>query len=178
MYGGAQREQRLWYCAEGVEVDHCNYFKRQETVDKLVQGLTRQQGDTSGFETVQPKGVSRAAAEKPTDNPEKPCVILLPGIMGSHLAVDDDGDRKIDCSDRDCRNDPVCAPVAEICDNGIDDDGDRKVDCSDRDCRQDPACDSGGPGGDPEICDDGIDNDGDGKTDCADKKDCGKDPAC
>jgi pimeloyl-ACP methyl ester carboxylesterase len=96
MYGGAQRSKRLWYCAEGSEIDHCSYFRREETVKKLVHGLTREPGDTSGFETVKPKGAARAADEKPEDNPEKPCVILLPGIMGSHLAVvedDDDRDR-------------------------------------------------------------------------------------
>jgi pimeloyl-ACP methyl ester carboxylesterase len=96
MYGGAQRSKRLWYCAEGSEVDHCSYFRREETVNKLVHGLTRESDDTSGFETVKPKGAARAAEQKPEDNPDKPCVILLPGIMGSHLAVvadDDDRDR-------------------------------------------------------------------------------------
>jgi pimeloyl-ACP methyl ester carboxylesterase/tetratricopeptide (TPR) repeat protein len=96
MYGGAQRSQRRWYCAEGSEVDHVSYFRHEETVKKLVHGLTREPDDTSGFEMSKPKGAARGAAQQPQDNPEKPCVILLPGIMGSHLAVvegDSDRDR-------------------------------------------------------------------------------------
>ncbi len=93
MYGGARRVQRLWYCAEGAEVDHVSYFRHNETVDKLVQGLTREPGDTSGFSTIRPKGAARAVPEQPSDNPDKPCVIVLPGIMGSHLAVVEDGGR-------------------------------------------------------------------------------------
>jgi hypothetical protein len=59
--------------------------------------------------------------------------------------VDDDGDNKVDCSDRDCRKDPYCdgggTTDPEICDDGIDNDGDGKTDCADKgDCNKDPAC--------------------------------------
>lgn len=59
--------------------------------------------------------------------------------------IDNDGDNKVDCSDKkDCGKDPVCTGGGgntEICDDGIDNDGDNRVDCADKkDCRTDIAC--------------------------------------
>src|SRR5262249_38204806 len=54
--------------------------------------------------------------------------------------VDDDCDGAIDCADSGCRFAAKCAPVAEICNNGIDDDHDGQIDCSDSDCAGNPTC--------------------------------------
>ena len=58
--------------------------------------------------------------------------------------IDNDGDGKTDCSDRDCRQEPECSQSggdSEICNDGIDNDGDGKIDCADKkDCRTDPSC--------------------------------------
>jgi len=67
----------------------------------------------------------------------------------------------------------VCAPPAEVCDNGVDDDGDQLIDCDDPDCVEHPAC-APPP---QELCDNGVDDDGDKLVDCADP-DCNQDPTC
>jgi CHAT domain-containing protein/pimeloyl-ACP methyl ester carboxylesterase len=89
MYGGAARERRLWYRAEGREVHHCNYFARSETVDKLVAGLTRAGADAPGYQTNVPPGAVRAHVESasPKEGVDRTAVVLIPGIMGSHLTV-------------------------------------------------------------------------------------------
>ena len=71
--------------------------------------------------------------------------------------VDDDGDRKVDCDDRECRDDPACADGGGD-GNGNDDDGD--CDDSDDDDGAD-GCghDVGGDDGDDGDDDDGGDDD-------------------
>ncbi len=92
MYGGARRARRLWHLEENRHVTHVNYFRRFDTAQVVQQGLLRADGDTSGFESRMPKGVKRAHVDqgKPEENVDRPAVILLPGIMGSHLRVQDE----------------------------------------------------------------------------------------
>ena len=89
MYGGAARSQRLWHLEENRHVTHVNYFRRSETARVVQRGLVRADGDTAGFQTRKPRGVDRGRIKegKPDDNRGLPGVILLPGIMGSNLAV-------------------------------------------------------------------------------------------
>jgi pimeloyl-ACP methyl ester carboxylesterase len=89
MYRGAVRAKRSWYRAEGPEVHHCNYFARDETVQKLVDGLTRSDTADGGFAITEPRSVQRGALHPtaPEDHTEQPAVILIPGVMGSHLSV-------------------------------------------------------------------------------------------
>jgi hypothetical protein len=66
-----------------------------------------------------------------------------PGLQRLPNSIDNDGDGKADCVDRDCRNDVACTggTVSELCDDGIDNDADGKTDCADKkDCNRDPAC--------------------------------------
>lgn len=77
----------------------------------------------------------------------KPCPDTEPAPGDSEICdngEDDDGDGKTDCSDRDCRKDPLCdidSIETEDCGDGIDNDGDNKVDCEDKkDCRNAPDC--------------------------------------
>ena len=89
MYGGALRERRRWHREENRFVTHLNYFQRPETVDVVRRGLLRKDGDDNGFATHRPKGAKRGRVKdgKPGDNTDAIGVILLPGIMGSNLAV-------------------------------------------------------------------------------------------
>ena len=53
--------------------------------------------------------------------------------------IDNDGDGKTDCSDRDCRNDAACDDGGTVateknCKDGKDNDGDGLIDCADSDC--------------------------------------------
>jgi hypothetical protein len=98
--------------------------------------------------------------------------------------IDNDGDGKTDCDDRDCDSFAACQPMPEYgvpfetsCADGIDNDHDGLTDCADRDC--DDVCPQPaymGPFGEW-SCDDGRDNDGNGLTDC-DDPDCASFAAC
>ncbi len=89
MYGGALRRRRRWHREENRFVTHLNYFQRAETVEVVRRGLLRADSDDSGFATHRPKGAKRGRVKegKPGDNTDAIAVILLPGIMGSNLAV-------------------------------------------------------------------------------------------
>lgn len=97
MYAGARRRQRRWWLAEGSKVDHCNYFSRGESNERLVAGLTRADDATGGFAIHAPRGRGRGPGALFGDDDglgrgevgahrDRPAVFLLPGIMGSHLA--------------------------------------------------------------------------------------------
>jgi hypothetical protein len=82
--------------------------------------------------------------------------------------VDNDGDAKTDCDDKDCRFAPPCQMAELQCQDGIDNDADGDADCADADC--DGAPQDGGVCEFPSetTCNDGVDNDGDDLLDCAD----------
>ncbi len=88
--------------------------------------------------------------------------------------VDDDCDRRTDCSDSDCARDPECAMCApEVCRGGADEDCDFVLDCADSDCAEDPICCAAREA----TCDDALDDDCDGLRDCSDP-DCASSRAC
>jgi pimeloyl-ACP methyl ester carboxylesterase len=97
MYAGATRRRRLWHLEENRHVTHVNYFKRFETAQVVERGLLREQGEIGDFETRIPKGVERGHVDVglPDESVDKPGVILVPGVMGSHLRVKDAA-KKID----------------------------------------------------------------------------------
>lgn len=91
MVGGAKRQGRmLTSFHKGPEVNHFNYFRNADSAQRLVAGLT-QTGDLEGFEPLTPptEDIARAVAASRAVGP-RPVVFLLPGIMGSELAVGDD----------------------------------------------------------------------------------------
>ncbi len=106
MYGGTPRQPApagggaLFLLDQGGRVTHFNYFANERTVQALVEGLT--QAQPSGFRSIGPLSWAgddasglRAKAERPADRPPaaaRPALILLPGILGSHLKV---GQRRI-----------------------------------------------------------------------------------
>lgn len=93
MWGGARRlgGERHFF-DQGPNVNHVRYFENEATVNRLVAALTAADPAQDGFAEAAapatapiPRSVRRGPA---TDGP-RPVVFLLPGIMGSHLAVGD-----------------------------------------------------------------------------------------
>lgn len=87
MSGGAARKQGIWLkSVAGPAVHHLSYFKRAESVRPLLAALG---GSNDGF--VELDGPSTAyigrggVDVKP--RPDGPIVLMLPGIMGTQLAV-------------------------------------------------------------------------------------------
>lgn len=87
--GSAELRGRFFF-DKGGDVHHFNYFRNPKTVERLVLGLTRSDAATAGFEPI---GASTEKELKTRSygrqrGVDKPVIFLLPGIMGSHLAVD------------------------------------------------------------------------------------------
>lgn len=89
MFGGARREGgAAFFFQRGSDVSHFRYFANDESVGRLARAIARPEGQDDGFEPFfalqSDDGVlpyQRAEAKA------QPVVFLLPGIMGSHLAV-------------------------------------------------------------------------------------------
>ncbi|MDK9725475.1 MAG: CHAT domain-containing protein [Sterolibacteriaceae bacterium MAG5] len=87
MSGGAPRRQGIWLKAlAGPKVHHFSYFDRKESVLPLLEALA---GGSDGFEALAaPSRVELARGgihTKPLAG--GPIALMLPGIMGSHLAI-------------------------------------------------------------------------------------------
>jgi len=102
MYGGAPRAGGALYLLDrGGRVTHSEYFGNERTADAVCGALMHDKPE--GFGLIGPlswqgtsatgvRGRGRAAVRRGGDEArpasDKPAVILLPGICGSHLAVD------------------------------------------------------------------------------------------
>lgn len=96
MYGGAPRAGGASFLLDrGGRVAHSSYFAAERTAEAVCNALTQEQ--PAGFATIGPlswsgqsAAGSRAARGGADGRPasDKPAAILLPGILGSHLAVD------------------------------------------------------------------------------------------
>lgn len=87
MSGGAARKQGIWLkSVAGPAVHHLSYFKRAESARPLLSALA---GSNEGFvELIGPSTalIARGGIDtKPLQ--DGPIALMLPGIMGSHLAV-------------------------------------------------------------------------------------------
>ncbi len=107
-----------------------------------------------------------------------------------------DGDRFVDCDDRDCQFTNVCRGMCAMgpenteaaCSDGCSNDDDDFIDCADFDCGQTMTCGGGncdsGPEDNLQACSDGCSNDGDRFIDCDDfdccavRLDCPAGTAC
>ncbi|MDO8836992.1 MAG: CHAT domain-containing protein [Vicinamibacterales bacterium] len=90
MSGGAPRERGIHQkVVTGRDVTHFTYFERDESALALFDAL---RGLDTGFEQVD--GPSRATISRGGKAPKRkdnaPIVFLLPGIMGSHLRLEQD----------------------------------------------------------------------------------------
>jgi tetratricopeptide (TPR) repeat protein len=97
MYGGAAREGgALFLLDRGAKVAHNSYFAGERSAEAVCNALT--QNEPSGFAVIGPlswagedssgtRGGRTRGSEDTRPASDKPAVILLPGICGSHLAV-------------------------------------------------------------------------------------------
>lgn len=100
MYGGTPRAGGASFLLDqGGKATHFNYFANDKTVLAVVGGLT--QDNPAGYQTIGPlswagqdSGGLRARRAAPDGKPpaQRPAVIVLPGILGSHLKA---GDKRI-----------------------------------------------------------------------------------
>jgi CHAT domain-containing protein/pimeloyl-ACP methyl ester carboxylesterase len=81
--------------ASGPEVDHFSYFENRESIQWLVSGLTRADDEMGLFQPIevaqkeQPRWRDAVMSSHAVTNP-RPLAVVLPGIMGSELQLDDD----------------------------------------------------------------------------------------
>ena len=96
MYGGAVRTSGArFFFDHGPQVNHFSYFKNDTSVKKLVSAM-RSKPETDEFKpfmsdipTVSRSYRGPAASRGIGDGSTKPIVFLLPGIMGSHLSLNE-----------------------------------------------------------------------------------------
>lgn len=96
MYGGAPRSLGATFVLDrGGASSHFNYFTNERTAAAIVSGLIEANPagwrligplSTAGESSTGERGARRGESQHQSQ-PEKPAVILLPGILGSHLAV-------------------------------------------------------------------------------------------
>lgn len=94
MWGGAMRQEgrERFSFHQGPNVTHFRYFVNKDSVQRMVAALTAVDGADDGFEKLikrQTEPIPRSV-RKGTPTGTWPIVFVLPGIMGSHLAVEDD----------------------------------------------------------------------------------------
>lgn len=90
MFGGSERSGGAAFLfRRGSDVNHFSYFENPDSAEGLARTLSRSSSEADGFEPF-----SVRAADSGTPPYEKrdvaegaPVVFMLPGIMGSHLAI-------------------------------------------------------------------------------------------
>ncbi len=95
MYGGVPRDHGATFVLDqGGKVSHFNYFGNEATAAAITNALV--DGDTRKYQPIGPKswagedssGTRAAVVRDATPMSDKPAVFMLPGILGSNLAVD------------------------------------------------------------------------------------------
>jgi pimeloyl-ACP methyl ester carboxylesterase len=94
MYGGIRRSAKAarFLRDKGSAVNHFNYFQNSRSVGWLVDGLTRSEGSTGGFQPIEearheaPKWREAVRRSRAALAP-RPLAVVLPGTMGSALDV-------------------------------------------------------------------------------------------
>ncbi len=89
MYGGMERVKGArYFFDQGPEVCHFSYFRNEESVRRLKTALLEDSAE--GFLPLPaPREITQRTYRGTATQP-LPVVFLLPGIMGSHLAVDEE----------------------------------------------------------------------------------------
>jgi hypothetical protein len=104
MYGGTARQQAgaSFVLDRGAKVSHFNYFANARSVQAVLDGLTQQAPadfrligplswagkDASGIRAANAVARSRGPDRDGRPAEERPAVVVLPGILGSNLALD------------------------------------------------------------------------------------------
>lgn len=94
MSGGLKRPLKgaRFRKAQGPEVDHFSYFENRDSVQWLLAGLTRSDDDNGGYRPIEeaqkepPRWRDAVVASHAAVKP-RPLAVVLPGTMGSELAV-------------------------------------------------------------------------------------------
>ncbi len=91
MFGGLSRLEggARTYRDAGPDVDHFHYFRNDETAKQVGTGLLRAQNDLGGFTSFDAPARLDALIQNRSAAPQ-PHLFILPGILGSHLEIDDD----------------------------------------------------------------------------------------
>ncbi|AET95061.1 hypothetical protein BYI23_D015510 (plasmid) [Burkholderia sp. YI23] len=95
MYGGVPRERTASFMFDqNGQVSHFRYFSNPSTADAITSAII-DDVTPAGFQTIGPlswegkdSGGLRGAA--PANDPSKPALIVLPGILGSNLKIGDE----------------------------------------------------------------------------------------
>ena len=91
MYGGlARKDGARFFFDKGGEVSHFNYFTNRKTIDPLLAGLRGDDREQAGFLKLErPVEIDQRVYGR-REGAKRPVVFVVPGLMGSHLAVADD----------------------------------------------------------------------------------------
>ncbi len=88
MYGGSERTSGArFFLDQGGQVNHFSYFANERTVGMLTAGLTRPDGSQSGFTPIEKAHQEVPVRSARGSSGPRPVVFIVPGIMGSHLAL-------------------------------------------------------------------------------------------
>ncbi|HBA73270.1 MAG TPA: hypothetical protein DCZ63_14090 [Geobacter sp.] len=91
MFGGAERLGGAGFIfRRGGDVNHFSYFGNADSAEGLVRALTRSGAEEDGFEAFSVRDADSGTPpyEQRGAAAGRPVVFVLPGIMGSHLAID------------------------------------------------------------------------------------------
>lgn len=93
MFHGARRSDAYYVFDQGADVSHFNYFKNERTRTSLQRWLGAKPGEIpSGFNTIgegEVEPVPMLRSMQTRAGVAQPILFVLPGIMGSHLTVDE-----------------------------------------------------------------------------------------
>ncbi|MGH6622425.1 MAG: DUF7379 domain-containing protein, partial [Burkholderiaceae bacterium] len=93
MFNGAPRAQTRYVFDQGGDVTHFNYFRNERTRSSMLHWITAPNDATplefKPLTSAELAPVPMQRAIMPRDGAALPIVILLPGVMGSQLNVDD-----------------------------------------------------------------------------------------
>ncbi|RNC67366.1 MAG: CHAT domain-containing protein, partial [Desulfuromonadales bacterium] len=92
MFGGSERSGRAGFLfRRGPDVNHFSYFENADSAEGLARTLSRTGSEADGFEpfSVRETDSGTPPYEKRDVADGLPVVFVLPGIMGSHLAIDE-----------------------------------------------------------------------------------------
>jgi CHAT domain-containing protein/pimeloyl-ACP methyl ester carboxylesterase len=98
MYGGAPRKNGLYFLHKGIDVNHFHYFSGSKTAEKITEALISDYAGLmeKGFRFLSEAYRGEAMPEidlmgrsyQRHSSLPQPVAYILPGIMGTHLAVD------------------------------------------------------------------------------------------
>ena len=93
MFGGAERAGGAGFIfRRGGDVNHFSYFENVDSAEGLARALTRSVTEQDGFDSfsVRDSDSGTPPYEQRGTTAGLPVVFILPGILGSHLAINED----------------------------------------------------------------------------------------